>query len=581
MILHSLVDYYQALEAHGGVSRPGWAKVKVSYALEIDENGGLVDILPLMTNAEGKKKARPREMELPAPVVRTVGEVSNFLWDNASYFVGIDAKGNPEKTKKRFLKAKELHLSLLSEIDDAFAKAICSYFSTWDIASARQNPIVNGHIEELESGANLVFMFREGFPPDKTGIKAAWQHYYDSSPEYENVMRCLVSGELTEAMKTHPPIKGVMGAQSSGATLVSFNAPAYCSYGHEQNINAPVGKYAAFAYTTALNSLLSDREHTKIIGDTTVVYWAEDADTQTQDAFACILDGGDTVSNADLDGFMTAISQGRNANWNGLPVFPDNRFYVLGLSPNAARLSVRFFLQDTFGGIVKHIKEHYDRLEVAADGRGKRGPIPLWALLRETVNPKSSSKAASPQMAGDTLRAILTGGPYPATLYQQTQLRIRSDRNIPHEKAAIIKAYLIKNTQNENNKEALTVELNETTTYQPYILGRLFSVLEAIQLKANPGINSTIKDKYFTSACATPSVVFPTLLKLAESHMKKLEAGMRIYYAKQLGGLTSMLTESFPAHMNLNDQGIFQLGYYHQTQKRFEKKDKTETVEIK
>lgn len=175
-------------------------------------------------------------------------------------------------------------------------------------------------------------------------------------------------------------------------------------------------------------------------------------------------------------------------------------------------------------------------------------------------------------MAGDTLRAIITGGRYPATLYQQTQLRIRADRNVSMGRAAIIKAYLLRNTDENFNKEALVVDLNEKTVYQPYILGRLFSVLEAVQQKANPGINTTIKDKYFTSACATPAVVFPTLMKLAEKHLRKLDEGSRIWYSKQLLELTAALTESYPAHLTLNDQGIFQLGYYHQTQKRYEKK---------
>jgi len=569
MILHSLADYYQALEAQGGVSRPGWAKVKVSYALEIDENGGLVDILPL-----------EREMELPERERKSADITSCFLCDDRRYILGIPESNEKrfiDKAKKAFEDSQRRYAKILSGTDCKEARSILKFFSTWN----EQKEKCNKDLSSIDPKVTITFFTNSHFADEVKEIKSAWEKYYWQSIDTEK-RRCMITGNIDSICRIHPSFNVAGGTNPK---LVSFDkeSNSLCSYGKDgqQGLNAQIGSMAAAKYGIALKSLLSNKEHYKRMGADTVVYWAEDADTQTQDAFACILDGGDTVSNADLDGFMSAISQGKNAYWNGLPVKSENHFYILALSPNQGRLSVRFYLCDTFESIVKHIKEHYDRLEVAADGRGKRGPIPLWALLRETVNPKSSSKAASPQMAGDTLRAILTGGPYPATLYQQTQLRIRSDRNIPHEKAAIIKAYLIKNTQNEKNKEALTVELNETTTYQPYILGRLFSVLEAIQLKANPGINSTIKDKYFTSACATPSVVFPTLLKLAESHMKKLEAGMRIYYAKQLGGLTSMLTESFPAHMNLNDQGIFQLGYYHQTQKRFEKKDKTETAEIK
>jgi CRISPR-associated protein Csd1 len=182
-------------------------------------------------------------------------------------------------------------------------------------------------------------------------------------------------------------------------------------------------------------------------------------------------------------------------------------------------------------------------------------------------------------MAGDTLRSILSGQSYPATLYQQTQLRIRAEHEVTRGRAGIIKAYLTRLQNNEKFREALTVKLNEETDYQPYILGRLFSVLEGLQQAANPGINTTIKDKYFTSAGATPAVVFPTLLNLAEKHLRKLDGGKRVYWAKQVTELTSRVTESYPAHHNLYDQGIFQLGYYHQTQKRFEKKDKADTAE--
>ncbi|MEG0036185.1 MAG: type I-C CRISPR-associated protein Cas8c/Csd1, partial [Oscillospiraceae bacterium] len=400
-----------------------------------------------------------------------------------------------------------------------------------------------------------------------------------SDAENGETMRCLVTGKRVAPALTHPPIKGVRDAQSSGAALISFNAPAYCSYGREQNANAPVGTYAAFAYTTALNHLLSDRKHTKRIGDMTLVYWSEDANPLYQDAISQILDGNDsnTMSDDEMDYFMESMAEGRPNNWDGIPLKPDNRFYILGISPNAARLSVRLFLRDSFGSMVGKIKEHYNRLEIVSNNRSKWKNFPLWALLRETINEKARDKSASPQMAGDTLRAILTGGKYPATLYQQTQLRIRAEREITQGRAAIIKAYLMKNTDKEDYKEALKVELNESTTYQPYVLGRLFSILEQIQEKAS-GV-TTIKDKYFSSACATPSTVFPLIMNLADKHLRKLDGGIRVNFSKQLGELTSLITESYPVHHNLYDQGIFQLGYYHQTQKRYEKREKAEITE--
>lgn len=381
-----------------------------------------------------------------------------------------------------------------------------------------------------------------------------------------------MTGKPVVPEKIHPSIKGVRNAQSSGAAVVSFNAEAYESFGREQNINAPVGKYATFAYTTALNYLLSDYNHKKQFGDATVVYWAEDAEDQYQDLFGEFLEG-DTVSDKDLDDLMERLSGGNTVDMNGIPLHPENQFYILALAPNAARISVRFFYHSTFGDLVKNLKEHYDRLKIT--GRYENRPLPLWRLLNETVR-MVGGKAQNdplPQMSGDVLRAMLTGGNYPATLYQQTQLRIRAERDVTDGRAAIVKAYLLKNSKNGQYKEALTVELNEKTVYQPYVLGRMFSVLEAIQQSANPGLNTTIKDKYFTSACATPALVFPNLIALSEKHMRKLGEGSRIYYSKMMADLMAMIDSSYPSHHTLNEQGIFQLGYYHQTKKRYEKKN--------
>ncbi|MEG0941502.1 MAG: type I-C CRISPR-associated protein Cas8c/Csd1 [Oscillospiraceae bacterium] len=579
MILQALVDYYEALAAKGEISRPGWAKVKVSFALEISETGELLSIIPLKAPSADGKKMLPREMELPAPTKRTVGISANFLCDNSIYFFGLDSKGKPERAKLCFEAAKALHTSLLSECQSPMAKAICAFFESWEPETARENPLLENCLEELDGGANLVFLLGSEYAQNNSELANAWQNHYNDSDEDGVKMRCLVTGKMALPVATHPSIRGVNGAQSAGAALVSFNAPAYCSFGREQNINAPMSKYAAFAYTTALNLLLSDRKHTKRIGDMTLVYWSEDANPIYQDAISQILDGNDsnTMSDDEMDYFMESMAEGRPDNWDGIPLKPDNRFYILGISPNAARLSVRLFLRDSFGSMVGKIKEHYNRLEIVSNNRSKWKNFPLWALLRETINENARDKSASPQMAGDTLRAILTGGKYPATLYQQTQLRIRAEREITQGRAAIIKAYLMKNTDKEDYKEALKVELNESTTYQPYVLGRLFSILEQIQEKAS-GV-TTIKDKYFSSACATPSTVFPLIMNLADKHLRKLDGGIRVNFSKQLGELTSLITESYPVHHNLYDQGIFQLGYYHQTQKRYEKREKTEITE--
>ena len=270
---------------------------------------------------------------------------------------------------------------------------------------------------------------------------------------------------------------------------------------------------------------------------------------------------------------------------NGLPVQfdetlldRDRPFYILGLAPNAARLSVRFFLRNSFGEFLKNVQNHYDRIEIVKPAYDSFNTLPLWKLLGETVNQKSKDKSPSPNMAGAVLRSVLMDEPYPATLLQGALLRIRAEQEVTRGRAAIIKAYYLKNPHQNIDKEVLTVSLNPDSTNIPYTLGRLFSVLEAVQSAAVPGINATIKDRYFNAASSTPGHIFPTLLNLTQKHLRKLEVGIRVFYEKQITELMGILSEEFPPQLSLPQQGAFQLGYYHQTQKRYEKKEETQNV---
>ena len=579
MILQALVDYYEDLAGQGKIARPGWAKVKVSWALELGENGELLDVLPLRCPSADGKKMLPREMELPIKRRKSSDTTANFLWDNPIYLLGYDIEGKPKQTVERFAASKKLHLDVLSEANSSAAKAIIAFFERWNPSIADTIPVFAENKEELLAGDNLCFIYDSEYVTKDASICAAWQNYYEGAPDGK-MECCLITGRKTVPERTHPPIKGVRDAQSSGAALVSFNAPAFCSYGKEQNANAPVSKYASFAYTSALNALLADREHVKLIGNTTVVYWAKNAGEQYQDIFAALLDGADTVTDDTLDALMTSIAAGKPYDYNGLPLDPENDFFILGLSPNAARLSVRFFYRRSFGEIVRNLKRHYEDIQIVSDGRSKWNTTPLWALLRETVNLKASDKSPLPQLAGDVMKSMLDGGRYPETLMNQTLLRIRAEQAITRGRAGIVKAWLIRNTQTHPDREQILevtqVALNAESSYTPYVLGRLFAVLEAVQQAANPGINATIKDRFFNSACATPAAVFPILLKLSNSHLKKLDTGKTVYWTRQIGELIEKLGTDFPAHLSLQEQGAFILGYYHQTQKRFEKKTNTD-----
>ena len=579
MILQALTRYYEDLLSRGEIAAPGWSPAKISYALCLNGAGDLEQVIPTMEEVtKGKKTVlQPQTFSLPAAVKRTVGIDANFLWDNSSYLLGVDQKGKPERSRDCFAAAAQKHHAVLDGVDSPIARAILTFFDTWQPEHAAEHPALTGQFEEVTAGANLLFRVDGCYPQKDDAIRAAWQSCRESSDPDAVRMQCLVTGREDEITATHPAIKGVRNAQSSGAALVSFNAPAFCSYGREQNFNAPVGKYAAFAYTAALNHLLADRKNVQLIGDTTVVCWAEGADPAYQSFFGTACFGAETgLSDDDLRAALKRLAELKPCD--DLGIDPNRPFYILGLAPNAARLSVRFFLRDSFGRLMKNVNAHYERLEIVRPAYAKTNILPLWAMLRETVNLNSRDKSPSPAMAGAATRAVFSGGPYPASLLEAVMLRIRAERNITWGRAAIIKAYYLKNPHKDCPKEVLTVSLNEASTDTAYTLGRLFSVYEAVQQAANPGINTTIKDKYFNSAAAMPAGIFPVLNNLCQKHLRKLDGRQRVYYDKQIMTLKGILGESYPMRMTLAQQWSFDLGYYHQTQKRYTKKEDEKNV---
>ena len=586
MILQALVRCYESLAAAGKLEKPGWSMVKVSWGLELTPEGQIQRLWPLeIADAKGKK--RPQLIKLPAQTKKTVGVVSNFLCENSSYILGRDNKGKPERSLECFKACAARHREILAEVEHPMAKAILRFFAGWNPQTAEENAVLAPEWEEILKGGNLVFCMDGVYAQDVPEIAQAWDEAY-ADDENAEMGRCLVTGQKAPVAILHPSIKGIVGAQSSGAALVSFNAPSLESFGKDdrdkqgQGRNAPVSTYAAFAYTEALNYLLREPAYHSRLGDTTLIYWAEGAEEEYSSAMAGMM-FSDNVEQEDLKDVMEALSSGKTVLWNKLPLNPDNRFYILGIAPNAARLAVRFFLQNTFGSFAANLDRHQKRLEIVRPAFDEREGLSVWSLLRETANPNSRDKKPPEPLVSALMRAVLMNTPYPAELFIQTEIRLRAEHEVSRGKAAILKAYLLRNVvelnpDNHPYKEVLQVQLNETTTYLPYRLGRLFAVLEALQLKANPGINATIKDRYFNSACATPAVVFPTLVRLAQNHLNKLDGGIKVYYDKMITGLFNAVEESYPVRLSLQDQGIFQIGYYHQKQKLFTKKEETENV---
>lgn len=584
MILQALTQYYEDLLRLGKINRPGWSKQKLNYSLFLSEEGELLQLLHLQQEVQRGNKTvlGPREMWVPSPVKRSSGIRPNFLCDTSSYLLGVDGKGRADRSIDCFAASKALHLQLLKEVDSPVARAIVRFFEHWDPSQAASHPALQEDWEELLKGGNLTFSLDKLFAAQDPAIADAWtRHYEDSSADAEPI-RCLVTGQTGTLARLHPSIKGVAGAQSSGASLVSFNAPAFCSFEHEQGANAPVSDYAAFAYTTALNTLLADRNRVSRVGDTTILCWAAGGESAYQDCFLMSI-FNDSYTENDILNTLHHLSKGESIQWDDTRLSPDTRFYVLGLAPNAARLSVRFFWQNSFGALARNLERHYQRLEIIRPSFDKFPTLSIWRLVLETVRkapPGGRAPEPHPRLAGDLLLAVLNDTLYPATLLNGVELRIRAERSVSRGQAAILKAYYTKYLEqfqpDSPMKEALTVELNEQTNYLPYLLGRLFAVLEGLQQSANPGINTTIKDRYFNSASATPAIVFPQLINLAQKHLNKLDGGLAVYYDKQITELSSRITQTLPTRMSLAEQSAFQLGYYHETQRRYTAKAKKE-----
>lgn len=581
MLLQSLVKLYEAWAEKGEIEKLGWNPVKISYGISLDEEGNVDEIIHLKTNAPKGNKEIPSLISLPMPVKRSVGVASNFLYDNATYVFGYDNSNKPDRAKQCFDCFRSVGNKVLENSDDEFSTVIKKFlqkdYSEFENLSdllTELNCTETTVDDILNKGANLLLMPLGKFPTDSKAICESWNSYYEHSDAPKGV--CLVTGKDDHIAKLHPVIKNIRGAQAAGASLVSFNATAFNSYGKENGYNAPVSEYAAFAYTSALNKLVSDNDHRIFAGDTTVVCWTEDGESAYQDVFAGIFNSDDELKQKDLRNTIVSIVNGNEVKWEGIPLNPSNNFYILGISPNSARLSVRFFIQNTFGKVMENLLKNQQRMEMVKPSFEKFNYIPLWRILGETVNKKSKDKKCKPHLAGDVLNSIINDYNYPSTLYYGILGRISAEQNINWVKASVLKAYLLKNYDSKY-KEEITVDYNENSNNKAYLLGVLFSNLEEIQNTANPGIKSTIRDRYFTAASSTPSRVFPILIDLAQNHIKKIpNVGAKVNCQKMLTKTMAKLGDKFPNRLKLDEKGMFQLGYYQRTQERFTGKEDKE-----
>ncbi|KDR96751.1 CRISPR-associated protein, Csd1 family [Peptoclostridium litorale DSM 5388] len=598
MIIDALKRYYEILaeDEKSGVPPYGYSSAKVGFAFNISLQGKLLDVIPLKEQVQSGKKTRlvPRIMIVPEQSVRAAGIKSNFMCDNSTYVMGVDNKGKPKRSIEAFEAFKKLHEDILKDAEGDHAKAVLSFLNRWEIENAKTHPALLDSVEEIMEGSNIVFKLdgNKGYIHEDREIKSLWDEYILKC-EDDVVGQCLITGEYGPIERIHPNVKNVKNAQSSGASIVSFNELSYESYGKKQSYNSPIGKYSAFAYTAMLNHMLSSNKQKIQVGDATTVFWAESPEEIYRDLAAELFNpfaeksakkGNSEYRRSEktevlVKDVISRAKAGMKIGDVDSDIDPKTKFYILGLSPNAARISIRFFHADSFGGFVEKTVQHYRDLEIVKDFKERTDNIPMWMLLQETASPKGREKEVNPLLAGSLMRSIVNGAGYPSILFNAIMGRIRADmddkdkniQKINYVRASIIKAYLTRKARIQNNKkveEVLTVSLNENATNVEYLLGRLFAVLEKAQQDANPGINATIKDRYFSSASATPAVSFPILLRLAQHHVSKSEYGYSI--DRKIEAIMDKIG-SFPAHLTLEQQGIFVLGYYHQRVALFQK----------
>jgi CRISPR-associated protein Csd1 len=539
----------------------------------------------------GKKKVGQRFL-VPQGGKKTSGVAANLLWDNAEYIFGLpDIKKLEGKRREGESKEAE-YMARLSEMKAEFRKQIESL------------PIET----QGDKGIQAIFTFLGNVDLKQLEALPAWSEIVATNPiitfrlhgDVELICQrpavvaatalttddaapdgvCLVSGAAAAIERLHPAIKGVWGAQTSGANIVSFNLDAFNSYGKVQGANAPLGKPAVFAYTTALNHLLARDSRQRIqVGDASTVFWAEekhDLETALPDLFGEPPKDDPNRGTDALKVLYQAVHSGKFSHGAA-----NTRFHVLGLAPNAARIAIRFWETAPAYELAQRVARHFEDIKIV---RAPHDPEHL-SLFRLLTGLAVQGKADNipPNLGGEIMRSVLEGKPYPALLLNLAVQRSRAEQKPTYARAAAIKATLNRlirraNTTAFHPEKEFQTMLDLTNAHPAYLLGRLFAALEKIQEEASPGLNATIRDRYYGAASSTPVAVFTTLLRLKNHHLGKLHKGRAVQMERLIGEIVGGL-DDFPRILALPDQGRFALGYYHQRQAFFTKSEPTNNQE--
>lgn len=569
MILQALYEYYyrKCNSGNDAIAPLGYERKEISHVIVLKPSGEFVQ-LDDMREWENKR-LRGKLYLVPKSVKRTIGIAANLLWDNPGYVLGFEVKESLTPTPRKqaaFIEKIQQVLDNSGAGDGTALRAVLTFLQSKDYTTLFATPAWQEIVATKGKPPSVNLSFKIigeiTLVCRCAQVRAYIEKFMQST---EDSGRCLITGELDNIERTHPSIRGVWGSQSSGADIVSFNFDAAKFYNKEQGDNAPIGKKAAFAYTTALNHLLSSKQRMQI-GDVSTVFWAEKT-TPLEDIFGDILQGGD-----DPDRNTEAVKAIYRTIDNGAltTLEENNTFYVLGLSPNAARIAIRFWYVTTVKQLAIKIQDYFNDLQLVHHS-GEPEYLPFWKIQNALAiknDKKSDEKNA--YLLAQLLNRILTGSALSYALLVTVIARISAEQVVNYPRAALLKMWLNRyhrsqklNSFNQLGEE-ITMSLDERNTQLGYRLGRLFSVLEKIQEEGKGG---AIRERFYRAASSTPLVIFPHLFSLKNHHLAKVEnPGRQIYFEKMIGDIMSGIPAELPAILDIKDQARFAIGYYHQRQ---------------
>ncbi|MDE5897947.1 MAG: type I-C CRISPR-associated protein Cas8c/Csd1 [Treponemataceae bacterium] len=590
MILQALYDY--ARRKGGDIPEDGFANVEIKHLIKITEDGAFIDFVSTVEDKKGKIYTH-----LPKQVERTSGAKASLLLDNAGYVLGVPKQipeSDPQKDKKQAKEEKSARVKnelFIGKIEELYEKcsgntgvAAVHKFYTENRKNGFDAVSASSLWEEVQKSTGMLSFILEHEDALVAQHDDVAAYHRNALAEAESAGGkesgsdkagiCLITGEKSAIARLHPATP-ILNSKSV-AKLVGFQVNSgYDSYGKEQSHNAPVSVKAAAAYTNALNYLKDSPKNRFFIGSDTVVFWAEKGGkaNEFEGAFASFFN----PPRDNPDKGVAQVKSLLSAAYTGKLEEIDSNFYVLCLSPNAARISVRFWETGTVRDFASRIRQHFDDFEIV---RAPYDPecLNLYHILSSVALERKIENVA-PNLIGAIMQSILRGLPYPATLQQQCIRRIRAEQKVTRERAAILKAYLNRLYRYNNSSKEVLVSLDRKCSDKGYLLGRLFAVLEKVQQDTHPGLNATITDQFYGSASTNPATVFTQLLKLNQHHLSNYESkGLKTIREKELGEIMNAI-DHFPTHLNMNEQSQFAIGYYHEKQSFFEKTNTSDKSE--